>query len=264
MLGGMGGKGVDRKFIETLKTYCDDANRGGGPLYQRLEKGFRDLITRGELKAGYAIPSERELSERLNLSRVTVRRALSEMANAQVIVQRRGARSTVAGRVEKPLSSLTSFSEDMISRGYEPGARWLQKELTHASPSEIIALNLSPGALVWRLKRLRTVDEHPMAVEIAVVPQMFIPEMDELRDSLYSVLQLHGFMPARALQRIRAEPLSRDHSQLLDMPAHSPALHVERHCYLEDGRPIEYTHTWYRGDSYDFLVELQRDITPGL
>lgn len=42
----------------------------------------------------------------------------------------------------------------------------------------------------------------------------------------------------------------------------SPALHVERHCYLEDGPPIEYTHTWYRGDSYDFLVELQRDVTP--
>ncbi|WP_190286085.1 MULTISPECIES: GntR family transcriptional regulator [unclassified Pantoea] len=254
---------MDKKFIETLKTYCDDTNRAVGPLYLRLEKGFRDMITRGDLKAGYAIPSERELSEQLNLSRVTVRRALSELANAQIIIQRRGARSTVAGRVEKPLSSLTSFSEDMISRGYQPGAQWLEKELTHASPSEIIALNLSPGALVWRLKRLRTVDDRPMAVEIAVVPQTFIPDMNELKDSLYAVFQLHGFMPARALQRIRAEPLNREHSHLLDMPAHSPALHVERHCYLEDGRPIEYTHTWYRGDSYDFLVELQRDISSG-
>ncbi|QKJ86283.1 GntR family transcriptional regulator [Paramixta manurensis] len=254
---------VDKKIIETLKTYCDDANRGAGPLYQRLEKGFREMMARGELKAGYAIPSERELSEQLDLSRVTVRRALSELARAQVIVQRRGARSTVAGRVEKPLSSLTSFSEDMLSRGYQPGARWLEKELSPASPSEIIALNLSPGALVWRLKRLRTVDDRPMAVEVAVVPQQFIPELNELGDSLYAVLQQHGMMPVRALQRIRAEPLTRDHSQLLDLAPHSPALHVERHCYLEDGRPIEYTHTWYRGDSYDFLVELQRDVAPG-
>ncbi len=92
---------MDTKFIETLKTYCDDTNRAVGPLYLRLEKGFRDMITRGDLKAGYAIPSERELSEQLNLSRVTVRRALSELANAQIIIQRRGARSTVAGRVEK-------------------------------------------------------------------------------------------------------------------------------------------------------------------
>lgn len=56
MPGGMGGKGVDRKFIETLKTYCDDANREG-PLYQRLEKGFRDLITRGELKPDTRFPA---------------------------------------------------------------------------------------------------------------------------------------------------------------------------------------------------------------
>lgn len=254
---------MDRQFIETLKTYCDDTNRGTGPLYLRLGNGFREMIARGELKAGYTIPSERELSEQLNLSRVTVRRALSELAEARIIVQRRGARSTIAGRVEKPLSSLTSFSEDMLSRGYQPGARWLEKDLCHASPSEIIALSLSPGAQVWRLKRLRTVDDRPMAVEIAVVPQTFIPTLETLGDSLYSVFQQYGLMPARALQRIRAEPLDRHYSQLLDLPTHSPALHVERHCYLEDGRPIEYTHTWYRGDSYDFLVELQRDTTQG-
>ncbi|WP_034943138.1 GntR family transcriptional regulator [Erwinia oleae] len=254
--------GMDKKIINTLKQHCGKANRGAGPLYQRLENGFREMVKSGELKAGYAIPSERELSEQLGLSRVTVRRALSELAQAQIIVQRRGARSTVAGRVEKPLSSLTSFSEDMMSRGYQPGATWLEKELVQASPSEIIALSLSPGALVWRLKRLRTVDERPMAVEIAVIPQQFIPSPAAITHSLYAVFQQQGTLPVRALQRIRAEPLSREHSQLLELPLQSPALHVERHCYLEDGRPIEYTHTWYRGDSYDFLVELQRDVTP--
>ncbi|WP_413742913.1 GntR family transcriptional regulator [Sodalis sp. RH15] len=250
------------KLMDMLKKHCDAANPGAGPLYQRLEQGFREMVDSGVIKAGYAIPSERELSEGLGLSRVTVRRALSELAQAQVIVQRRGARSTVAGRVEKPLSSLTSFSEDMLSRGYQPGTRWLEKELIQATPSETIALNLSPGALVYRLKRLRTVDDRPMAVEIAVVPQAFIPSLGAMGDSLYRVFQQGGTMPTRALQRIRAEPLSKAYSQLLDLPPHSPALHVERHCYLEDGRPIEYTHTWYRGDSYDFLVELQRETPP--
>ncbi|WP_410013791.1 GntR family transcriptional regulator [Sodalis sp. C49] len=250
---------MDDKLIELLKTYCNERNQSGGALYQRLEKGFRELVAGGLIKGGYTIPSERELSEYLAVSRVTVRRALSQLAQDGVIIQRRGARSQVAGRLEKPLSSLTSFSEDMLSRGHQPGAIWLERELIQSSPSETIALNLSPGALVYRLKRLRTVDGRPMAVEIAVIPQGFLPSLDGLGDSLYAVLQRSGHMPKRALQRMRAEPLSAENALLLELPPQSAALHVERHCYLEDGRPIEYTHTWYRGDSYDFVVELQRD-----
>lgn len=227
-------------------------------LYRRLQDALRSAIHEGVVSAGATIPGERELAQRLNLSRVTVRNALKGLVDERLMVQRHGARTSVAERLEKPISTFTGFSEDMAARGRKPGARWLLSEVSLASAAEAMALGLSPGTRVCRLHRLRTADNVPMAIEFSIVPTEFLPSPDLVADSLYAVLQQRGCMPTRALQRLRSDIATPEEAALLDVAPGAPILEMERRCSLHDGRVVEFTCSRYRGDAYDFMIELIR------
>ncbi|MDY7229096.1 GntR family transcriptional regulator [Hyalangium rubrum] len=228
------------------------------PLYLQLARYLRGLIASGKFGHQDALPSERELAERLGVSRVTVRKALRELLDEGLLQQRQGA-GTFVNRgpyVEQRLSTLTSFSDDMSSRGLSAGSLWLHRQVTIASPEETLALGLSPGATVSRMQRLRTANDTPMALELAVVPTRFVPDPSEVKGSLYDVLRRRGCTPFRALQRLTAIKLQAEQAEQLGVPEGAPALYIERRTMLEDGTPVEFVRSHYRGDAYDFVVEL--------
>jgi len=229
------------------------------PLYLRLQHGLRQLIEQGTLAVGEALPSERDLAAALDVSRVTVRKALQGLVRDGLLTQRRGAGNFVAVPVEQPLSRLTSFSEDMRARGLTPSVVWLERTQGVATPREAMALNLSPGTGVSRLHRLRRADDRPMAVELATVPRCFLDDPNRVQDSLYATLAKSGFHPGRALQHIRAEVLAAQMAELLEVPPGSAALYIERQSFLASGVPVEFTRSHYRSDSYDFVAELHID-----
>ncbi len=229
------------------------------PLYARIKKLVQGAVTAGELKQGDAIPSERDVADMLAVSRVTVRKAFSELAADGVLVQRRGSGTYVSGpvrRIEQPLSRLTSFSDDMKLRGLKTDADWLDRSSGLPTPQEALKLSLSPGDPVSRFHRLRRANGVPMAIELAVIPYRFLPDPASVGGSLYAALDGRGHHPVRALQRLHATALSAQDAKLLDLPSGSPALFIERISYLADGRIVEYTRSHYRGDSYDFVAEL--------
>ncbi len=233
------------------------ARQSGGVIYRQLAQALRQAVTEDLLAPGDVLPGERDLAEAIDISRTSVRKAIESLVNDGALIRRHGARTAVAERVEKPLSALTSFSEDMRSRGIEPGMIWISKEVAPASPSEIMALDLSVGAKVCRLKRLRTGDGKPMAIEHAVVPGDVLGDPAEVTGSLYEVLARLDRRPVRALQRLRATIASLEDSQLLHLEPGAPLLVAERRCFTRDGTPIEFTRTLYCGTRYDFLVELR-------
>ncbi len=233
------------------------ARQSGGVIYRQLAQALRQAVTEDLLAPGDVLPGERDLAEAIDISRTSVRKAIESLVNDGALIRRHGARTAVAERVEKPLSALTSFSEDMRSRGIEPGMIWISKEVAPASPSEIMALDLSVGAKVCRLKRLRTGDGKPMAIEHAVVPGDVLGDPAEVTGSLYEVLARLDRRPVRALQRLRATIASPEDSQLLHLEPGAPLLVAERRCFTRDGTPIEFTRTLYCGTRYDFLVELR-------
>jgi GntR family transcriptional regulator len=122
-----------------------------------------------------------------------------------------------------------------------------------------MALNLSPGAGVIRLRRLRFAGDKPLALEQTVVPQSVLANPRAIKLSLYDALDAIGCRPTRALQRLRAVALDADQAILLDLPPGSPALSIERRAFLDDGRVVEFTTSLYRGDAYDFVAELQSE-----
>jgi GntR family transcriptional regulator len=235
------------------------AMQGVAPLYLRIKKLVTEAVACEELKQGDAIPSERDVADMLGVSRVTVRKAFTELVHEGVLTQRRGSGTFVQGkegRIEQPLSRLTSFSEDMRLRGMKTDADWLERAIGLPTPEEAMKLSMSPSDRVCRFHRLRRADGQPLAIEHAVVPTRFLDDPHAVKSSLYEALDARGFKPVRALQRLHATALSAAEARLLDLPDGNPALFIERISYLPDGRIVEYTRSHYRGDTYDFVAEL--------
>jgi GntR family transcriptional regulator len=243
-----------RVFAKANLSAAHDA-----PLYIRIKKLINEAAAKGDLRDGDAIPSERDVAELLNVSRVTVRKAFSELVQEGVLNKKPGSGTYMGGsvvRTEQPLSRLTSFTEDMKLRGIATRAEILSLQTALPTPEEALKLSLSPSERVSRWRRLRFANDVPIAIENAVIPERFLPHASSVRDSLYAALNAAGYKPVRALQRLHAVALDEQDADLLDVPTASPALFIERISYLSDGRAVEFTTSHYRGDSYDFVAEL--------
>ena len=232
----------------------------GGPLYLQVKRLIEDAIHGELLGGGDALPSERDIAERLALSRVTVRKAIKQLAEEGVLTQRRGSGTYVASRphrVEQSLSQLTSFTEDMARRGMAVRATWLDRGIYPPSPQETMALGLSGDERVARILRLRLTGNTPLAIERASLSERLLPDPEAIGTSLYKYLEKSGNRPVRATQRIRAVSASETDAALLQVSPGAPSLSIERTSYAASGRVIEFTRSVYRGDTYDFIAELR-------
>jgi GntR family transcriptional regulator len=245
--------------VASFLSADDLQSAGQGPLYFKLQQALAGAIRSGRLKSGDALPPERDLAEYASISRVTVRKAVDELVRQGVLVRRHGSGTFVAKPVEKveqPLSRLTSFTEDMARRGRTSRAEWLERGLFTPSPDEMVMLGLAAGALVARLARLRIADDNPLAIERASISAEFLPDPENVGQSLYAALEARGVRPVRAIQRISARTIKDQEADLLDVAPGSAGLTIERISYLASGKVVELTRSLYRGDAYDFVAEL--------
>ena len=233
---------------------------GHGPLYLQLRHRLEEEIRNGALRPGAPLPSEREIAEICDVSRVTVRKAVQSLVRDGFIVQRRGSGTTVAHqveRVEQSLSRLTSFSEDMARRSMNSRSVWIERGVFPASPREMMVLGLSADAQVARIARLRLADDIPLAIERAALSTQYLPDPERIQRSLYETLAELGNKPVRAIQRISAVNLGADDATLLDVSEGNAGLSIERISYSAQGAVMEFTRSIYRGDAYDFVAELK-------
>ena len=248
--------------VELLREYrrlCRQDRGQRGLAYVRLRRALQKMIGSGSVEPGHALPSERDLAAMLGLSRVTVRKAIAGLVEDGLLIQRHGAGTFVADRIVKSFSKLTGFTDDLRARGLKPRVTFLDRSVGNVSPEEALALHLSPGARVIRLRRLRFAGDKPLALEDTAVPQNLVADPNLIELSLYDTLEGLGYRPTRALQRLRAVALDAEQARLLHLPARSPALSIERRAFLPDGSVVEFTRSLYRGDAYDFVAELYAD-----
>lgn len=244
-----------RSSVDALRPDLNSST----PLYIQLKNRFVQAIQNGLWCPGNALPSERYLSEALEVSRITIRKTLELLLEEGFIERQQGAGTFVKQRIEQPISILTGFSEEMRARGLVPSTQVLERFVRPASPEESLILNLKPGQKVSFLKRLRLADNRPIAVEYTVLPHQVLPNPQMMKESLYSYLKEQRCMPVRALQHLRANIVSSTERDLLEATDDTPVLYITRIGYLAGGKPIEYTRSYYRGDRYDFIAELQTD-----
>jgi len=229
------------------------------PLYVQLAQKLAQAIRDGEFQTEEALPSERVLSESLDLSRVTARKAIDRLVEQGLIIRKRGSGNYIAPRLEQPLSRLTSFSEELQQRGFKPSSKWLTRGFTMAAPDEQLSLGLATGERVARLERLRLADTVVMAYEVSILPETALPDPTVVESSLYKHLSATGNAPVRALQHIRAINAEPKLAALLEVPVGQAVLFITRVGYLDGGQPVELTHSYCRSDYYDFVAEMRRE-----
>lgn len=242
-------------------VFSSDALSGtDGPRYLKLKRMIEEAIRSGALRPGEALPAEREIALRTELSRVTVRKAVQDLVRDGLLFQRHGSGTFVAprvGRVEQSLSNLTSFTEDMASRGIAVRSVWLDRGVYAPSPEEFVILGLSSSERVARVARLRIGNDEPLAIERASLSTGALPDPAAVDTSLYAALERTGMRPVRAIQRISAALLGERDAGLLGVAAGSASLNIERTSYLATGKVVEFTRSIYRADAYDFVAELR-------
>lgn len=246
--------------IEDFLKPADWMDTAQGPRYVQLRRRLEDSISTGVLSANAPLPAEREIASITGLSRVTVRRAMQDLVDKGIIIQRQGSGSFVSEgtpKVEQSLSRLTSFTEDMAQRGLPSTFQWLERGLFSPTLEEVVALALSSGEQVARVARLRMANDRPMAIERASIPSDILPDPDIVTTSLYEVLEAGGHRPERALQKISAINLGPADAEILGVEIGSAGLRIERTSYLSNRRVVEFTRSVYRGDAYDFVAELK-------
>jgi GntR family transcriptional regulator len=230
----------------------------GSAKYQWVKRALLQHIER-DLSPGEPVPSERELADRFGVSRMTARRALSDLVVEGRVFREVGRGSYVATpSIRLPLQ-LTSFTVDMDARGMRPGARTVSRDTIPAGDRLSVVLGLHPDDLVYRLVRLRTADGSPMAIERVHLPERAVPgliDMDLHDRSLYSILAAeYGLTFDSGEETIRARTASQQEAQLLGVHVGDAMLYLVR-ISRRHGRAMEYTVSSYRGDRYELAVSI--------
>ena len=234
------------------------------PKGEQLRAILEDLIA--GLRPGDPLPSERELAERYDVARMTVRGELNRLAAQGVIERVQGRGTFVAeGRVAQA-ATLSSFTEDMRARGHRPGGRLLSQDVVEAADALAARLGVAVGAAVVRVRRLRTADDEPMAVEEAFLPVARFPglEGEQLEDgSLFELLEERwGTRPATAEQRVFSVEIVGEDANLLHVAPGRAGLLFRTILLDEEGVPLGYAWSLFRGDRYEIQLHQQREARP--
>lgn len=226
------------------------------PMYAQLRDSIRNAITNGDLQPRETLPPEREISAVMGVSRITVRKAITELANEGLLIRQQGSGTYVASRVEKQFSRLSSFSEDVAARGLQVRNEWLVRTAGLVTADEALAFAVSPRSKIFRFQRIRYAADLAMAVEHSAIADFALKDESDVKTSLYDALAATGNRPVRALQHMRAVLFEERQAELLGIAEGAPAFFIERRGFNSAGKLVELTKSWYRGDAYDFVAEI--------
>jgi GntR family transcriptional regulator len=237
------------------------------PLYKQLFNHINSSIDKHQLKPGDRLPSENEMAQEFNISRVTIRRALQELTHQGKIVSVPGKGSFVLQPKIEPLTALTSFSENMRAQGYEPSYR--DTVVTFIKPTEKIQshLKVSKSEKILHIHRMMLADDAPMAILSGYLPErvyrrnpsIFTPEtLNQI--SLYKLYELElGLSLSKADEWVDVSKASQEEADLLHIEKGYLVFVIDRVTYsINDPKPVEYVHQLYNAQRYRYKVELFR------
>ncbi|ASK62715.1 phosphonate metabolism transcriptional regulator PhnF [Virgibacillus phasianinus] len=234
------------------------------PIYYQLEEEIRLLIQTEKLSPGELLPSEREYAERYNISRMTVRQAINNLAAEGLLYRQKGRGTFVSEKkFEQDLQGLTSFSEDMRARGLTPSNKLLSFQTLHANERIAELLRLNKNDEVYEIKRIRYANESPVAVETIYTPKHLVGNLTDANvvESFYKYIETNlNLNISYGDQMIESVLANEFEIENLHVKAGDPVLLIQRITYLSDenATPLEYVKSAYRADKYKFKLQMRR------
>lgn len=230
-------------------------SESASPLYRQLIQRLRSEIAAGVYPVHSRIPSEQELGEAYQVSRVTVRKALAELTRDGLLQRRQGKGTFVcAPRISQQLRDVNSFHEACRVQGSTPGTKVIGARIVQADEETCAALHLTEPEAV-EIVRLRLADDEPVMLETNRFPMAYAWLLQEqLEGSLYRLLEAHGVEPARGIHEISLCHASPAQAKLLAVNGGDALMQLDQVICDAQGTPIHTSHQVIRGDRFTFRI----------
>ncbi len=226
------------------------------PLYRQLIKRLQSDIASGVYPVHGRIPSEQALCDTYQVSRVTVRKALSDLVRDGLLIRHQGKGTYVAvPRIKRDLNQITSFHDACRIMGCTASTRLVHLAWQRATPEDVESLHTDPGEMVLEICRLRFADNLPVMLETNRFPASFgFLDKEDLSASLYALLLKKGFEPSKAVHDIALSYASPAQAKLLEVAPEAALLLLKECVYDQSGAPIHTSSQLIRGDRFTFRI----------
>jgi GntR family transcriptional regulator len=231
------------------------------PLYFQLQEMIKKKIEEGFYKEGDLIPTEKELQQLYSVSRITVRNAIAGLVFEDLLVKKQGLGTIVARpRMVEDFSSLKSFTEKMAAQGAAVATQVIEVKRIGASERIAHHLAIEPESEIIYVKRLRFVDEEPIALFISHIRgDIGITEDDDFKRSIFDLLENKCDIKISGGQKvIEATSANKEEAEFLKIDVDEPVLLIRNTTLDSDNKPIEYAEGVYRSDRYKYVLKLKR------
>jgi GntR family transcriptional regulator len=204
------------------------------------------------------------LEVQYNISRTTIREAINSLVQQGYLYREHGRGTFVSPqKLQKGLMELTSFSEDLLKRGIQPGQiiRSLERIIP---PAKVLQrLEMVPGSSVLCIERIRLGDGVPIGIQTSYInlqeEQSISMQEIDVAGSLYRILQeKFNIIPTEADETLEVTLATPEEARLLEIVQGAPLLLNERVLFSQDRKPVEFVKILYRGDRYRYFVHLKR------
>ncbi len=228
------------------------------PYYVQIVDHVRGLIQKNKLKQGQTFCSEGDVARFLRVSKMPVRQAFQKLRSEGLLVIAKGKRPLIgSGRVPWNFQQLRGFSEEMRRRGLVPSAQLLSMDLIEPELEVAQALKLTPGERVYCAKRLRFVNDEPVAVVTSYLPARIfagIDKQDLQKQSLYQVFEHTYKRKLQWAEEVIGAAVAGEEAKVLEAEVGSPILVIKETTYDMQSIAIEYSVSLLRGDRYTASV----------
>lgn len=225
------------------------------PLYKQLMQKLRSDIAGGVYPVHSRIPSEQELCDIYQVSRVTVRKALAELTQEGLLKRHQGKGTFVSvPRICKDLKDVNSFHDACRMMGCEAGTRVIHAQMVHTEEEDRRDL-MEEGDQVVEIVRLRMADGVPVMLEINRFPASYAYLLEEdLSGSLYQVLGAHQVETSQAIHEISLSYATATQAKQLEVAAGDALLQLRETIYDQYHRPLHTSRQFIRGDRFTFRI----------
>lgn len=235
------------------------------PLYMQIKDFIRQKIEAGDFPSNTRLPSERQLADQFDVSRLTVTKAFKELEQEKLVYTQvgKGTYVTPSAKIQQQLEVLSSFTEDMSTKQKKAKSRILRQEVVNIENRAVIdALNLEAGDEVFILERLRLADGQLIALEKAHIPYCVCPNIESNynfeHESLYHILKtVYHIQLTTANQIVEARIATLREAKLLEINKKDAVLGFIRTAFNHKNEPVEYVESTYSGDRYTLQFVLK-------
>lgn len=231
------------------------------PKYKRIKSELMKIINNHDKDT--RIPSERAISDIVDGSRMTVRKAVDELVS-EGYLYRNGNLGTFVSKIghRKYINSLHGFTREVILSGGTPTNRVISLDHCPADEDTASKLEISVGDPIVRLERLRLKDNVPMMVDVSYFPVHLIGNLtrEMCESSLYRYFEDDlGIKIANSVQEFTAIMPEKKYADILEISENQPIIRVKHKTFLDSGAVIEYAIGYKNSDKYQLLIKAVRD-----